>query len=131
MGEFDVNKRVKKIMENENLTQAKFGDILGVSRSVIANIVYERTEPNNLFLNHLCATFNVNKEWLETGIGNMYKDDSEDLKLASIMGEILADNENEELKSMILTFHKLTKEQRGYLLKLMQDLTKSNKKDAF
>ena len=67
-----LSERIKKIRKTENLTQTKFGEKLGVSRDVISNFESGRVEPKPLFINHLCISFNINKDWLLNGTGNMY-----------------------------------------------------------
>lgn len=67
-----LSERIKQIRKTENLTQAKFGEKLGVSRDVISSFESGRINPKPLFINHLCASFNINKDWLLNGTGYMY-----------------------------------------------------------
>ncbi len=68
----ELNKRIKLVRTSEDLTQTKFGEKLGVTRDVISNFESGRIEPKALFINHLCISFNISKNWLLTGTGNMY-----------------------------------------------------------
>lgn len=67
-----MKERIKQIRKTRNLSQAEFGKALGVSRDVISNYEMGRVEPTDLFVNYLCATFNVNEEWLRNGQGEMF-----------------------------------------------------------
>lgn len=57
-----MNTRIKKIRETLSLSQRQFGETLEVSRDVISNIEYNCVEPKEIFLQHLCRSYNVNIE---------------------------------------------------------------------
>ena len=67
-----LSERVKFIRNNLGMNQAKFGEILGVTRSEIKNI-----ELNNLkqpekkipLLKLMCKEFNISEDWLINGNG--------------------------------------------------------------
>jgi transcriptional regulator with XRE-family HTH domain len=60
------------------LTQAAFGDRLGVSRSVVNNWERGVVEPTEMVIRHFHNTFNVREEWLRTGEGSMYEETAQD-----------------------------------------------------
>jgi len=66
-----LNERLKEIRNYTGLSQAKFGSVLGVSRDSINNYELGRVVPSELFINHLCDTYNINEEWLRNGTGEM------------------------------------------------------------
>lgn len=74
-----MSNRIKAIREALHLSQREFGEKLGVSRDVIGNIEYNRVPPKELFLKHMCELYNVNEHWLETGIGEMFNDDPDEV----------------------------------------------------
>ncbi|MEW9490127.1 helix-turn-helix transcriptional regulator, partial [Clostridioides difficile] len=57
MIDIDINKRIKEIREDINLSQQKFGEKLGVSRDVISNIENNRVEVKTVFITHMCEVF--------------------------------------------------------------------------
>lgn len=64
--------RLIQLRKTLNLTQFEFGEKIGLKHSTISDI--ERnysplTESNKILI---CKTFNVNRVWLETGIGPMF-----------------------------------------------------------
>lgn len=67
-----LSERIKEIRKAEHLTQTKFGEKLGVTRDIISNFESCRVEPKPLFINHISTSFNINKEWLVNGTGDMY-----------------------------------------------------------
>ena len=74
-----MNHRIKRLRKNMGLSQKEFGDKLGVSRDVIANVENNRVEPTKLMLNMICREFNVNSLWLEEGKGEMFSGYTDDL----------------------------------------------------
>jgi len=76
-------ERIKKTRKRLNLTQKSFGEALGVSRDVYANIENNRVEPTKTFIQLLCSSFNVNEEWLRNGTGKMFVETD-----SSVIGEL-------------------------------------------
>ncbi|MCC0736682.1 helix-turn-helix transcriptional regulator [Clostridioides sp. ZZV14-6009] len=108
MIDIDINKRIKQIRKDANLSQPAFGEKLGVSKDVISNIEYNRVEPKALFINHLCSVFNVNKEWLINGTGDKYISVEDDIY--STLGEVfykIASSKDENLKELVINLSKL------------------------
>lgn len=56
---------------NRGYTQMALADSIGVTRGVISNIEYGKTEPPAIVINAICQTLNINKEWLVHGTGPM------------------------------------------------------------
>lgn len=68
--------RIKELRRDYlKLTQAEFGERLGVSRSVIKNIelnALARPDQKLSLYKLICSEFNVNEEWLLNGTGEMF-----------------------------------------------------------
>lgn len=112
-----MEDRIKKIRKYYKLNQDEFGEKLGVTRSVIANLELNRVEAKPLFINHLCTSFNINKIWLETGEGEMISSVPKEDYLNSLglseMGRTiidvfleLPDNEQSAVESFLLKLSK-------------------------
>jgi len=84
-----LHERIKEVRTLLKMTQKDFGDKLGVSRDVIANIEYNRVQPQKIFIQHLCVTFSVNQDWLETGAGDVFLENSKNLSEAISIFELL------------------------------------------
>lgn len=69
-----MKERIKKIMELENMTPARFADNLQIGRAVISHILNGRNNPSlDVITRILTQMPNIDSEWLLTGSGNMYK----------------------------------------------------------
>ena len=92
-----MNERVKEIRKFLNLTMEKFGERLGVKKNSISQIESgNRNLTDQMFL-AICREFNVNEEWLRTGKGEMFVEDSD-----SIIDKILSEMPLDGLSQTIL-----------------------------
>ncbi len=70
-----MKDRIKQIMENENLTPAKFADKLQINRAIISHILNGRNNPSlDVVMKILNEMTYINPEWLLNGTGNIYKE---------------------------------------------------------
>ena len=70
-----MKDRIKEIMDNANLTPAKFADQLQINRAVISHILNGRNNPSLDVVTKILSEMNyINPDWLLSGMGEMYKD---------------------------------------------------------
>ena len=67
-----INDRIKDLRKQLGLSQTEFGKKLGVTRAVVINIELNKVPPKEIFIEHACDIFNVNREWLLSGTGEMF-----------------------------------------------------------
>lgn len=118
-----MNERIKKIRKTLGLSQDEFGRRLGVTRGVITNIEFNKTEPKPLFIDLLCREFNVSEHWLKTGEGEMFVQMSRDEEIAAFMGDVLAGEEDNFRRRFIAMLSKLNEDQ-WEVLEQMIDIIK-------
>lgn len=102
-----MNDRIKALRKELRLSQAEFGEKIGVSRSVIANIELNRVAPKELLINHICDIFNVNPEWLTDGKDDMF---------------VSEPRPNKNLQEVLTLFAELRPEFQDYVLKQIGQL---------
>lgn len=128
-----IGERIKLVRQSQDkkLTQEEFGDMLGVSRSVIANAELGRVEPNELFIQHLCSVFDVDENWLRTGEGEMRRKKTREEELASFFGKIITMEDSSFLRRFCTALSKLSDEQLEKLSDigetLMQEMNEDKK----
>jgi transcriptional regulator with XRE-family HTH domain len=70
-----MKERIKKIMDNENLTPARFADKLQINRAVVSHILNGRNNPSlDVVMKILSEMDYINSDWLINGTGSMYRD---------------------------------------------------------
>lgn len=107
----NLASRLKQARKARGYTQDALANAIGVSRGVISNIEYEKTEPQVLVLHAICDVLQIEENWLTTGQGQMERDlDLE--KSARLLSEIynlakeLSEEEQDYILDMIKTFQK-------------------------
>ncbi len=83
----DVSERIRQIRKELRITQSKYAEMLGVSRSYLSEVESGKSKPNVNMLVGLAKCFpGVNMQWVLTGVKTMH---SLDLHLMSSIGSIL------------------------------------------
>ena len=67
-----MQNRIKELRKTLGLSQDEFGRRLGLTRGAITNLEYGKTEAKPLFIDLICRTYAVNRDWLVDGIGAMF-----------------------------------------------------------
>lgn len=68
-----MDMRLKQIRKALNLTQQEFADRLKIKRNTVATYEAGKSNPSDAAVSLICREFNVNEEWLRTGVGEMFK----------------------------------------------------------
>jgi len=68
----EIGKRIRKLRKEEHLTQAEFGERIGVKSNTVTGYESGTRRPSDSVLNYICLVFDVNQTWLRTGEGDMY-----------------------------------------------------------
>ena len=118
-----INERIKLVRTSmvPKLTQTAFGEMLGVSKDVIANLELGRVEPTASVINLICMTFDISPLWLKDGEGEMKKLPADDEELVD---RVMA-GENEFAKSVMKAFAKLSDEEWRKLRDVVEALKKT------
>lgn len=129
-----INARFKQLRKSCRKTQEEWGHILGITRTGVAEIESGR---RNVTEKHLIMLSNwherkVNIEWLRTGEGgldNMFLQPEENdlvAQAAALLGE-----KDQLFETLIITYSKLTSENKKVLLDFFKDFsdTLSKKKE--
>lgn len=109
-GELILNERLKKLRKTLDLTQQELADKLGVKRNTVAQWEIGRNEPSDAIIFSICREFDVNKEWLRTGEGEMFVIRSDEEEIAAFLGDVLAEEGETYKKQLILALANLSDE---------------------
>ena len=119
---FDINQRILTLRKNLKLSQTDFGKPLGVSRGVIKNIdenvVDASTKP--LLIQQICKEFNVDKDWLLTGEGEMFLPQDEEDELLEFALEMSQNKDLNWIRQLNLTLMSMSPEELAAVEKFAQ-----------
>jgi len=118
-----MKERVKAIRIALDMSMESFGARLGVTRATISRIESGVNNVTPQMLISICREFNVNKEYLETGSGDMFVKVSDDEQLAKLLGAVFTDGD-EFVKKTFLALGQLSPQQ-WQLVKDFVDIIKS------
>lgn len=121
-----INDRFKQLRKACHKTQDEFAEIFGMSRSGICDIEKGR---NNVTEKHLIMLSNwherkVNIEWLRTGKGgaeNMFLHPEQNDLVAQ--AAVLLGEKDQLFETLVVTYSKLTSENKKVLLDFFKDFS--------
>lgn len=97
-----MNARIKEVRKAAKMTQAAFGDRLGITQNYVALIEGGQREPSDRTLRDICREFNVSETWLRTGAGEMRGARAREEELTELVAGLMADRP-ESFRSALLT----------------------------
>lgn len=118
-----MNERIKELRKYLELNQTEFGSKIGVSRDTIANIEGNRIEVKDVIMLAICREFNIRKEWLLTGKGEMFAKDRE-VELARLTKTLLQEEPDSFKNRLISALAKLNEDQWELLAQISEEITK-------
>lgn len=116
----EINERILNFRKSLKLSRDAFGEKLGVSRDVIANIELNRLskpEQKEPLYKLICKIYGLNEEWLLNGTGEQFTKLDEDIytKIVTLIGI-----EDEKAKEAIIKYWKLSKEDKELFWKFVE-----------
>ena len=126
-----MNERIRELRKHLNLTLEEFGKKVGVTKAAIGRIEKgERSVTDQMFLS-ICREFNVNKNWLRTGEGEMFtlQEDEE----AAYVAELLDDTDNplyDLIKAIMKTYSQTGEKEKAIIKAFAKDLHKNLKEES-
>ena len=111
-----MNERLKQLRKHLNLSQQVFAKKLGITHSGLSNIESGRRNFTEQMIISICREFNVNREWLINGQGEIFTDIPETILDELAIQYDLSDAE----KELVADFCKLPKEQRILVMNFLR-----------
>lgn len=123
-----MNERIKAIRETLGMSRATFGEKLGISGDVVNNLERGRVDVKEDRIKLICSVFNINEEWLRTGIGEMY--DLPEDETAAIVSDLLEEDSPfyDIIKGIMKTYQGLDEKSQNVLLDFSKELLDNLKK---
>ena len=79
-----MHERLKQFLAMENLSPAKFAEVMGIQRSGISHLLAGRNNPSFEFIQKMMTAYpDINYEWLILGKGRPYKSDRQTVNLGA------------------------------------------------
>lgn len=102
-----INNNIKTLREDHlGISQSEFADKIGIKRNSVSLIETNKRNPSDRTISDICGVFNVNIEWLKTGVGAVFKENTSNNHFAYFMSQVGMSND-ENLKDAIYKMSKL------------------------
>lgn len=132
-----ANERLRFVREELSLSQADFGEIIGLSRSGVSEIEAGRRNVTEKHIKMLTIQpvdgKYINEEWLRSGEGTPFKKLSKEEEIASYVEDLLSDGTENPLYEIILeimrTYSELTPKSQEVLRDFSRRLLDNMRKE--
>lgn len=121
-----MNSRVKLIRKELNLTMEAFGGRLGVTRTAISNIEAGNRNVTEQMLKAICREFDVNEEWLRTGIGEMFTPLTRSEAISKFAGGLAKESDDSFRKQLVEVLAELNESEWEVLEGIAKKLAKKD-----
>ena len=109
-GDAKLKDRLKQLRKTLGLTQQAFADKLGVKRNTVGQWECGINPLTDQTIFSICREFDVNKEWLRTGEGEMFVIRSDEEEIAAFLDDVLSEEGETYKKQLILALANLSDE---------------------
>lgn len=111
----DIFERIKDIRKELGYSQTKFGELLGISRDAVNNLEngrLKRPEQKEPLYRLICQKFNVDENWLRTGEGKPFHQESGNITQFSAAHPNMSDVD----KALMEAYFSLSEDQKEAFL---------------
>jgi HTH-type transcriptional regulator/antitoxin PezA len=126
-----MHERIKKLRKTLDLTQQEFADRIGVKRNTVGQWEIGRNAITDQIIFSICREFNVNEDWLRTGVGEMFEQLTEQQEVLKYTALLLNDKDSvvsKAIQSLIVTYEQLDQANKAVFEKLAQQYLDNFKK---
>lgn len=113
----ELNRRIRHLRKDVlKLTQDEFSSRIGLSRNFISQIESGIKFPSDRTIKDICREFNINPDWLENSMGDMFIIPEDDT--AALVSELLEEPDDEFYQmvlEVIRTYKQLSPDSRTVL----------------
>ena len=117
-----ISERIAFLIKNQDLTQAKFADLLHLTQAYVSRICSGAKQPSDRTISDICRVFGVSEAWLRDGVGEMYVRRSANEELAILVNDLMSDADESFRKRFVATLLELPPELWSSFEKFVKDL---------
>ena len=117
----DISDRIRYVRQHYKLSQTEFAKKIGTTQGMITMLERGARIPNERQVLLICSVYNIRREWLEDGTGEMQEHPAENDELAQYLAGMMYDEAPSVLKSFLTILARTTPEEREVLAKIMSE----------
>lgn len=122
-----MKDRLKLLRKELRITQQELADRVGISRGNIAAYEVGKNSPSDAVISLICREFNVNEEWLRTGAGEMFIEETPDEEFMRIAKAVAAGDTRADrmIRKTLMCFYEMDDLGKETLMNFIQNLADS------
>lgn len=124
----EIGQRLKEARDTLNLPMSKFGKAIGLTDASISQYENGHRTITPRSMKEIVREYNINKDWLRTGKGQMFIKISEEEKIARMFAKIMNTPDGEIKKKLLIATENLDTEELQYLIDQAKFLKNQRKK---
>lgn len=113
-----MKKRIIELRNRLNLTQTEFGEKIGLTRNAVAAYECGNANPTGTAIIAIINVFHVNREWLETGEGEMFDKAIQPDETARMIESV---SDSPAMRSLLATWAQLSDENKAVFERFAED----------
>lgn len=122
-----MNERLKIIRKEQKLSQKAFAESLNLSENFVYMIEKSERVPSDRTIKDVCRLYNVNEEWLRTGVGDPYQERTRNQQIADFLNDVMEADANNIKKRLIVALSQLDQKDWDLLADIASKLAESEK----
>ena len=126
MGNITINTRIKELRKVLRYKQAEFGEQIGVKDSAVGRMEQEGSSVTEQSIMLICEKFNVRRDWLVNGEGEMY-DSRENSMFADFAKRFDLSDAEQNAARFLLTMPAEERRKMLHYVTLLADAIKGDK----
>lgn len=117
-----MNERIRQLRKALGLTQAEFGERIGLKGSTVTCYESGLRTPSSAALTAMCREFHVSEPWLREGTGEMFPALNGDEVLAAFLGQTVFGEADSFPRRLLGALARLDREEWALLEKIAGEL---------
>ena len=123
-----LGERVKKIIVYNGYTMTNFAKELNISQSMVSKICSGKATPSERTISDICRIFNINKDWLLLGTGEMVNKESLEPEISTYFTDLAIDDVTR--RQLVSALASVPPAAMPLILEYVHDITEGIKKGA-
>lgn len=124
-----MNSRIFQIRKFSGLNQSAFAEKLSLTKNYISLIENGNRIPSERTIVDICNKFGINRDWLESGKGEMHTPISRDAAITDFMGDVMRGEDADFRRRLVAVLSKLETSEWELLEKMAIKLAGEVKKE--
>ena len=121
-----MKDRIKQIRKEKGLTQAEFGEKIGVKGNTVTMYETGARIPSDAVIISICREFNVSEVWLRTGEGEPHIQRNEDAEWQEVLAQITV-SDDDMIKRIVKAYWFMDEKEKAVIRKLIDSFTEQKK----